>query len=73
MTPRERILDHRKRERMHVRSVQYCMRQGLYVEAFRSLAWALQQATAADAAARAENEAKIRKIQKVQRKGSSRP
>ncbi len=39
---------HRKMEREHVRSVRYYLRHKLYVQAFQSLAWALQQATAAD-------------------------
>lgn len=44
MTARE----HLKREREHVKTVRYYLKQRMYVQAFQSLAWALEQATAAD-------------------------
>lgn len=52
MTPKERARMHRARERMHAKQVRYHLRHGLYVEAFRALAWALEQSTAAEAAER---------------------
>lgn len=46
MTRKERIRDLRKREKTHVRSLRYCIRHGLYVEAMKNLGWAMQvQAT----------------------------
>ena len=37
---------------MHVKQVRYHLKHGLYIEAFRSLAWAFEQSTAADLAER---------------------
>lgn len=51
MTPKQRNAMHRGRENQHVRMVRYNLRNKQYVEAFRNLAWALEQSTAADAAA----------------------
>jgi hypothetical protein len=45
---------HRSRERVCVAAVKYALKTRNYVEAFRHLAWALEQATAADAAEVAE-------------------
>ena len=39
---------HRKQERQHAKTARYYIRQKMYAEAIRSLAWALQQETAAD-------------------------
>ena len=49
--------EHRKSERMHVSMVRYHLKHANYVEAFRSLAWALQQSTAADQSEREEERA----------------
>lgn len=45
---RARVAMFRKSEREHVKMVRYLLRSGNYVEALKSLGWALQQATAAD-------------------------
>lgn len=48
MTPREKVRMHRKSEREHVRAVRYFLKHEDYTQAATRLAWALQQATAAD-------------------------
>jgi hypothetical protein len=40
--------DHRKKERMHLMSLRYAIKHGLYDIAFRDLMWAFQQSTCAD-------------------------
>ncbi len=72
MTARERERHHRRQERQILRSVRGYLRYGNYVEAIRQLAWVLQQATAADAAAHVVNDEKIAKIQKLQRSPTKR-
>lgn len=51
MTPiKERVRDHRKREREYVRSARHFIKTGDYELAIRYLAWAVRQQGAADIA-----------------------
>ena len=62
----KKSVEHRKSERMHVSMVRYHLKHANYVEAFRSLAWALQQSTAADQAER-EEERDVERARAVKR------